>query len=334
MFALAIALASSVQAHMWLVTPESRGGVNNIGGTGGPCPSGVTSTTKVTQYEAGSDMVLQFRVNQHGPGPFTIKLAHNNLTSSLTTTGQHTVLASGLAYTVTAGSNGFNGFQRTLTLPSITCESCIIQLSGMAQSDGSSPWYNCASVKLYPNDPCYGCMGTCTNNQCKCDKNFIGTKCNVNAKDLVIYATIFLQTSGVIPVSDVTFATTLADSLDISVTQIDVPFIQEEGPVTEVGFTITAASDTDLLSVANLLMSKITNGQLTVGYVIVADSYKPGINGKTQGGGSSGGSSSNAGGVAAAVIITLLLVGGIAGTLFYFKRNPAKFDELKRKFQR
>jgi len=49
---------------------------------------------------------------------------------------------------VTAGPLGFDGVNVQVRMPNTTCTTCSIQLTGMAQSDGSSPWFNCADILI------------------------------------------------------------------------------------------------------------------------------------------------------------------------------------------
>jgi len=132
-------------AHMWLRTPISRGGVNNIGGTSGPCSGLKAGTGAVTKYEVGQKVKFQFRVNQHGPGPFAFTLA-----TSADNFAGGTVLKSNIANQVTAGPDSFQGVNVDITIPNTPCTGCSIQLSGMGQNDGSGKWYNCADIQIVP----------------------------------------------------------------------------------------------------------------------------------------------------------------------------------------
>jgi hypothetical protein len=145
---LLLALIASVNGHMWLRNPVSRGGIDSIGGTSAPC-SGLNTGGTVTTYEVGQQVNFQFRVNQHGPNPFDFKLldANNQPITLTATTG---TLPTGIPNTVTAGPDGFNGVNVPVTIPNYPCQNCAIQLSGMGQPGGSGTWYQCASVKIVP----------------------------------------------------------------------------------------------------------------------------------------------------------------------------------------
>jgi len=131
---LVIGLAS---AHLYLLEPVSRGGPNNIGGMTSPC-NGLQQGVR-SRYNPGQMLHFQFRANQHGPGPFALKLDMNGQTNF------SIVLISGVNYAISADEKGFT---MDVTLPTTPCTQCTAQLSGMAQQDGSATWYQCADIYI------------------------------------------------------------------------------------------------------------------------------------------------------------------------------------------
>jgi len=143
---LLVCLLGFSQAHLWLLEPISRGGVNSIGGTTGPCAGLQPNSGTRSTYNPGQQMTFQFRANQHGPGTFNLLFILNGPDSNFATNS--TALASNLVYSVTATSGSFNGFTLNVNLPTTPCTQCAVQLSGMAQADGTSPWYQCADIAI------------------------------------------------------------------------------------------------------------------------------------------------------------------------------------------
>jgi len=144
---LLLILLASVNAHMWLRTPLSRGGLNSIGGTTGPC-DGLNTGGTVNTYEVGQSVNFQFRVNQNGPDPFNFKLLDSN-NAVITLTQTEGTLPTNLQNSVTAGPDGFQGVNAAATIPNYVCSNCAVQLSGMG-NNGANTWYQCASVVIVP----------------------------------------------------------------------------------------------------------------------------------------------------------------------------------------
>jgi len=79
-------------------------------------------TGAVTKYEVGQKVTFQFRVNQHGPGPFKFTLATSNDDFA-----NGVVLKSQIANQVTAGPDSFQGVNVAVTIPNNICTACSVQ---------------------------------------------------------------------------------------------------------------------------------------------------------------------------------------------------------------
>jgi len=312
--ALLFTLASFCQAHLYMLQPLSRGGTSSIGGTTDPCGTTADLTGgTTTQLTKSSTATLTLTVAIHGPGPFSLLFAEDGVTFS-------TVLVPSFYYS----ADSSNQMNLQYQVPATLCSGCALQVKGMAQSDGTSEWYNCANIAITEppcSSYCQAPYGTCnSNNVCECRKGYAGNDCTypVTANGDVVLSitlpvaadefdkTVFLSTISQqtgLPITDIKIVSIKTLSSSKSTIAVQVEFIN--------GQSITAVNAAQV--VQSLVGSNQTIGTYPAQSVTNVSAQQKG-----------GGSSSSAGATAAAVIVVLFVVGAFGGLLWYWKKNPEK----------
>jgi len=305
-----------------MISPVGRGGVGSNGGTTSPCgTSALLSGGSTTALTIHASQTLEFKANVHGPGPFSLLFAKDGVTFD-------TTILSGFKYTITAGSTSSDDMKLVFTVPSVTCTGCALQLKGMAATDGTQEWYNCANINIVAPP----CSSICKSENGKCDKKtdvcdcksgHAGFDCSfITAGNGDVYLTLtiasttknfdkdtFISTVAAqtgLPTADVKVKSVKGSKKHKNIITVEVQLVNDGSHP-----TVTAAS------AGQIIESRVASNQTVGTYATTAVTNDSKNHGK-KGGVSPGGAA------AASIIMLMLFFGSIGGLVWYWKKNPEK----------
>ena len=277
-----------------------------------------------SEYQAGSKVALQFRVNKHGPKPF--RLAFSESGDETEFSDPSNVLVDNLVYEITAeGGDAFNGFEMTVTMPNVACDNCALQLSGMGPVAGGGEWYNCANIRLTKPECPDMCdkNGSCNEStgMCTCDNGWSGTDCMLaTGSSGEVQLRVTLQTGEETDAAAFdrdAFVASVAESLAIDPARVEIGTVAASAEETTVTFTIQDAPEEDVSAeqAATLMMSQMDNEQLNLGYQVTMIESPSMVDEEEEKKGGKGGV------IAAAILVPLCLIGVAVGGVFVMKKK-------------
>jgi len=319
-------IASYCNAHLYFITPEAQGGPSSYGGNTSPCGLGsIPANPPVTTLTQYSIQTLNFKVNLHGPGPFSLVFAQDGTTFD-------TTILSGFQYAITADTESTtNSMVLQYQVPGVTCSNCVLQLKGMAQSDGSSEWYNCANIAIIA-PPCSSfCMpsnGKCnSDNTCICKTGFAGHNCSFpTLSNGNVILNINIET-GINQFDKTAFLAGVASETGLPGSDIKLLSVKKtsDPDVITVQIELTNGGKSSVSGAAAglTIQTRVASNQTVGTYQTQSVTNVSGQKKKSSGGTSSGGAA------AAAIVVILVVVGAFGGLIWYWKKNGNAPDRVK-----